>query len=221
MTRYINFKAKGWHYFLLDFCYTTNYWVFLYFFICLVKSRIAIFSFLGPYLDWLGYYLFRIAYAWSLGPLALSIAVFRNALVFHSTDHMTILAVHLGPPLVCSSIRWYSDQLEESWPNTFHFDVNREMSNTETLFTLWVLPTIFYIFLWTIPYSVLIFILRAEKIKEKGYVTMYSYYEQTLFSMMKNIPDALKPVLYMLLHGSLCIASFLLSQILWRATFLL
>eukprot|EP01036_Dinobryon_divergens_P027573 gene27573-36372_t len=32
-----------------------------------------------------------------MGPLALSIALFRNALVFHSADHMTILAVHIDP----------------------------------------------------------------------------------------------------------------------------
>ena len=95
-TRFKKFRSIGWHYYLLEFCYTVNYWTILYVVICLLKKHVRYFEGMGQYTDFLGYYLFRICFTWSMGPLALSIALFRNALVFHSADHMTILAVHIG-----------------------------------------------------------------------------------------------------------------------------
>lgn len=47
--------------------------------------------------DHMGPDLFRVAYAFAMGPLALSVFAFRNGLVFHSITQLTILAVHIGP----------------------------------------------------------------------------------------------------------------------------
>ena len=42
------------------------------------------------------------------GPLAWSVMTFRNSLVFHASDKVTSVIVHLLPSWVCWSIRWYA-----------------------------------------------------------------------------------------------------------------
>ena len=152
-----------------------------------------------------------------MGPLALSIALFRNALVFHSVDHMTILAVHIGPPLACYGMRWYAAELEKAHPDTFHIAINDRDDASELLRTLLVIPTVMYIVLWTIPYSLTIFYLRFKKIQESNYETMYNAYGTSLVQKLGYFGERFKPAVYMSIHGTLCFLSFLLSQILWRS----
>ena len=139
--------------YLTEFCYLVNSCTFLFVWLCLLKKFVPQLAFLKPLLDPHGSFFFRIAFAWSLGPVALSIAAFRNSLIFHSLgmipfwegfffllwfpdllalpvflkvfyplyvlyrnsvficihkpDHMGSVAIHLGPPLLCYSMRFY------------------------------------------------------------------------------------------------------------------
>ena len=87
--------------------------------ICLVKATYRdLFASLCVLND-LGPTIFRMFFTFSTGPLAISIALFRNSLVFHSFDHMCILAVHIGPPLTLYGMRWYAEDLENHGP--IHF----------------------------------------------------------------------------------------------------
>jgi hypothetical protein len=81
--RFVNYKTKNWHYFLLDFCYFAGAIVilFVYFF---PKSE----------------ELYRLAFIYSNGVLAVSTAAFNNALIFHQFDHLVSLCTH-PVPLIC------------------------------------------------------------------------------------------------------------------------
>jgi hypothetical protein len=113
------FVKIKWGFFLLDFCYVINYLSFAWVIICLVKATYRdLFASLCVLND-LGPTIFRVFFTFSTGPLAISIALFRNSLVFHSFDHMCILAVHIGPPLTLYGMRWYAEDLENHGP--IHF----------------------------------------------------------------------------------------------------
>lgn len=64
--RLVNYKSKGWHYYLFDFCYFANI-ATLYFLIYDSKND----------------YLFKVIFCYANGPLGLAIAAFRNSMVFH------------------------------------------------------------------------------------------------------------------------------------------
>lgn len=207
----------------------------------MLKANIPAFFFLRAYLNDLGPMLFRVAFAWANGPLALSIAVFRNSLVFHSFDHIAVLAVHIGPPLAIWGMRWWYKELELHWPDTFHLGVDETWSQSTTQYvrSLFLLPTLLYFCMWTVPYFSIIFIIKSQKIKMKGYTTMYSYYEGELAGVYEwlklpptqapvepgatagttrrtMISNVARPMAYMAIHGIICSISFLFSLLLWK-----
>lgn len=217
-------KKKGWEYFMADFCYVVNFWAFLYFTICYLKANVSSLAFMKSYLDPFGAMLFRLAFTWSSGVLAAAVLFFRNAVVFHSTYHMAIWLVHIGPPIVVWTLRWFSEPLNLSWPDTFHTGCTTS-SCVGTMFDLIVVPSIGYILLWTIPYIIFIFIIKANSIRKKGKVTMFSYYEKQLFGEAGLIPlvkypyfnkRIVKAAIYMLMHGSLSMSSFIWAWVLWQ-----
>ena len=218
--------------FLCDFCYITNYFTFAYFLVCILKAKYpAIFSIFlildGPNRVW-GPIIFRVLFAWSSGVLAAAVALFRNSLVFHSFDHMCILAVHIGPPLVLYGMRWYSSELENQWPDTFHFSCGGIRNDCEGTFEVIVgYSTLAYILLWSVPYSLLMFCYLGPEVTKNGWVTMYSYYEKSLFPtgwdnifpfrlLPPTINEKMKPLLYMLLHGILSVITFLMAYLCWQ-----
>lgn len=229
--RYITWQKKKWSLFLFDFCYIVNYSSFVYFFLCVLKGKYESFEFLNYLLPkTYGPIFFRIFFSWSTGVLALAIALFENSLVFHSFDHMCILAIHIGPPIVTYTMRWYHNQLEQDWPNTFHIDSSSNDMNDfqSNWFELIILPFLSYIVLWSIPYSVLMFVYLGDDIKKEGWVTMYSYYEKELFppGWDKSSPlssywnEKMKPFLYMSLHAVLCLLTFFLAFVMWHSFWL-
>lgn len=210
--RYFNFKSKKHSWFLTEFCYVVNFLIFAYIGICMIKKFVPALAFLKPHLDPFGPLLFRVGFTWSMGPVAISIAFFRNALVFHSIDHMTILAIHIGPPLVCYSFRFYHEQLEAQWPDTFHLGIGESLSWEDSFRSLLLMPTILYFCLWLLPYALIQFVIKAKEIKEQGQITMISDLPH-----LKNLPEGDRPFEYCKLHACSCIVAFSFSQLLWRS----
>lgn len=70
--RYYTYHKKGYHYFLADLCYFTNFLLFLSIWIFPNSKR-----------------LFISAYCLAFGNNAVAIAMWRNSLVFHSLDKVT------------------------------------------------------------------------------------------------------------------------------------
>lgn len=215
--RFLEFKAQKWQYFLLDFCYTVNYWMFLYFAICLLKTNVSRFAFLRIF-DVYGADLFRVAFTWCVGPLALSVAVFRNSLVFHSSKQLIITAVHLSPNLAVYGMRWWPSALEKDFPDTFHINCTDYFCNA-SIQQLLVLPIVLYIVLWTIPYTLFFFVFGRDMLEKGGY--HHGWLHNRNIKLIKQFTsltkdDYNKPFLYMLLHGLLCSLSFFLGPLLWN-----
>ena len=213
---------------MVEFCYLANWLTFLYIAICLLKKFVPGFEFLREHLDPYGPLLFRLGYTWSTGVLAAAVAVFNNALIFHHVEHMTILAVHMGPPLLCYCLRWYGDEHERDWPNTFHTSCTSADNGCEgSVWELITVPTLAYLILWTLPYFILLFIINDErKFKEQDYVTMYSSYEglmnkylfEPYFPSVKGYVG--KGILYMLLHAVMSTITFCIAYFTWSNFYL-
>jgi hypothetical protein len=203
--RAMDYHSKKMGYYMLEFCYLANYLSFAYLIICWLKANFESLEFLKV-LDVYGPMLFRIGFTWSTGVLAGAVVVFKNSLVFHSIDHMTILATHVGPPFVVWSMRWYSDVFEETWPKTFHTDCT-SISCPGDLYSTYILPFLCYIIWWQVPYYVITFVLDAKKIEEENYGTMFNYYENAMDEILfkpffPNIVNTkIKALIYMGLHA--------------------
>jgi len=89
IARYYFYSKAKYHYFMLDFCYY-------------VQVLLLVEIYLIPSPD-----LFQILFALSNGPLCVAIVMWRNSLVFHDLDKTTSVAIHIFPPLVTFSLRWY------------------------------------------------------------------------------------------------------------------
>ena len=234
--RSYKFAKIKFQYFLLDFCYTVNYWSFLYYTLCLLTGNYKIFSPLSAMLDPWGGIIFRVLFTWCVGPLALSIAFLRNSLVFHSSDLIIILATHLSPNLAMYGMRWWARELNQQYSNTFHIGCDASISSMlsskqplkifdagnqcdATIFNLISVPFFSYVILWTVPYALFFFILGRKKLEEGGYHTMYSTMKDT--PLMKKVlsygGQHWQPLIYMGIHGTLCGISFLLSPFLWNS----
>ena len=91
--RWYSYKKQKYHYFLFDFCYFTNFLIFVYL-----------------WLPW-GYaykgVLFPMIFGFSNGPVLAAVALWKNSLVPHSVDKMTSVLIHVSPSITLWGIRWY------------------------------------------------------------------------------------------------------------------
>jgi len=86
--RTYKYKKRAWHYFLFDLCYYANILNFLF---------LWVFPSSAP--------LWVACYCLSHGSLASAVITWRNSLVFHDSDKVTSLFIHLYPPFTFTVIR--------------------------------------------------------------------------------------------------------------------
>lgn len=100
--RFLYYRGRKWHYFLLDFCYFAQV-------LCLLQ----VFVFPNSCA------LQKANFAFSNGPLAWAVPVWRNSLVFHSMDKVTSTLVHILPSWLMYTLRWYGQQslVRVAWPS--------------------------------------------------------------------------------------------------------
>jgi len=89
IARYISYSQAKYQYFMLDFCY-------------FVQVVLLVQLYIKPSPE-----LFQILFTLSNGPLCVAIVMWRNSLVFHDLDKTTSVFIHMFPPLVTFSLRWY------------------------------------------------------------------------------------------------------------------
>eukprot|EP00897_Mesotaenium_endlicherianum_P005300 jgi/Mesen1/4799/ME000243S03976 len=147
--RWIYYRSKKWHYFLLDFCYYANamFTIHLLFFPKNEKF-------------------FLICFAFSEGPLAWALIVWRCSLVFSSLDKIVSVLIHLLPGTVIFIIRWWD-------PVTFTSHLADEtgpwpawplVERAETLWIwLFVVPLALYS-LWQLLYFAIVDGLRKQRL---------------------------------------------------------
>ena len=101
-SRYFRFKKQGWELYLLDFCYFATYMSVLGCLMCMARIYFGKISIVAEY----NYIFVRALFTLVNGPLAWSILIFRNSLVFHDVDRTTSTFIHLSPALLSWCIRW-------------------------------------------------------------------------------------------------------------------
>ena len=224
---YLNFQV-GRQYFLLDYCYTVNYWSIIYYALCICKANIEAFHNANA-LNFLGPIVFRCLFTVCIGPLAASIILFKNSLVLHDWNRVAVLAVHWSPNIALWGMRWWPRKLEESFPDTFHFDCENVPPQHGLFFNkddcvgtfvqLWVYPLISYIVLWAIPYYLFFFVFAKNMIERNGFHTMYEDMKISpiLKPQLEKFSEPFRPLIYMCCHGTACSIAFLLGPLLWHS----
>ncbi|XP_047308343.1 glycerophosphocholine acyltransferase 1 [Impatiens glandulifera] len=147
--RWIYYRYKKWHYYLLDFCYYANT------------------IFLGMLLFYPTHErLFMVCFSFAEGPLAWALIVWRCSLVFSSVDKLISVLIHILPGLVFFTIRWWnpafleamhSDEIPNraSWPY---------VEGTTYVWTwLFLVPLAAYS-LWQLLYFLIINVLRRQRL---------------------------------------------------------
>ena len=97
--RLFNYKKKGWHYYLFDFCYFANF-LMLYFITISPKND----------------YLFKVFFSYANGPFGMAIPAFKNSMIFHKIDNLTSIAIHIIPLVTSWNLRWYTIPYESTLP---------------------------------------------------------------------------------------------------------
>ncbi|KAJ0031275.1 hypothetical protein Pint_13452 [Pistacia integerrima] len=159
--RWIYYRYKKWHYYLLDFCYYANT-IFLVNLLLYPRNE----------------KFFMVCFSFAEGPLAWALIVWRCSLVFNSVDKSVSVLIHLLPGLVFFTIRWWNPETfaamrpegasqRVSWPY---------VEDKSYLFTwlFWV-PLAAYT-LWQVLYFLIVNVLRRQRLLRDPEV-MTSYRE--------------------------------------------
>ncbi|KAI3524768.1 hypothetical protein L2E82_02834 [Cichorium intybus] len=157
--RWMYYRYKKWHYYLLDFCYYANT-IFLVMVLFYPKNE----------------KLFMVCFSFAEGPLAWALIVWRNSLVFSSLDKLVSVLIHLLPGVVVFTSRWWDPAFFEamhpegtapraSWPY---------VGDKSYLWTwLFTVPLIAYS-LWQALYFLIVDVLRRQRLlKDPEVMTSY------------------------------------------------
>ncbi|KAJ0881956.1 putative glycerophosphocholine acyltransferase 1 [Helianthus annuus] len=202
--RWIYYRYKKWHYYLLDFCYYANT-IFLIMLLFYPKNE----------------KLFMVCFSFAEGPLAWALIVWRCSLVFSSVDKLVSVLIHLLPGVVFFTIRWWDPAFFEamhpegtarraSWPY---------VGDRSFLWQwLFMVPLIAYS-LWQALYFLIVNVLRRQRLLRDPEV-MTSYRELSKKAQKANnlwwrlsglLGDQNRPFMYILLQGLFTVATTALT----------
>lgn len=205
--RWVNFRREKKHYYMFDFCYAVNALLLAFLWIWPQCAR-----------------LHKVLFAYNAGPLAWSIVVFQNSIVFHSLYEWTSLFLHWYPMLVSWTLRWdksfcslYST-CDASGTKWWKWISAYERWSWGDVFDLAVLPMAPY-FVWAFLYYLKIFVISSKRIEQRGYETLYKYMisdnEGMCGKVMHRFPTRFQPLIYMMFHCMLCWFSMAISVFFW------
>ncbi|PSR71842.1 hypothetical protein PHLCEN_2v12343 [Hermanssonia centrifuga] len=144
------YKKRSWHYFLFDLCYYCTILNFVY--IWILPSNPA---------------LFVACYCLSHGSLASAVITWRNSLVFHDSDKVTSLFIHIYAPLTFTVIRHFYPNAEQRFPAL------SELPHLKPFRAL-LLTGIIYL-IWQLLYWKFVLIDRRKKIESGQRTTSFSF----------------------------------------------
>jgi len=128
---------------------------------------------------------------------------------------MIILGIHLGPPILCYCLRFYHVEVERDFPGVFHTGVSaneHEMSWSDSVNSLLLLPTVAYLLLWLLPYCLAQFVLL------RGAITKQEQHTMTRdLPGLKDLPEGQRAISYSKVHCAASFLTFSLSQLWWRS----
>jgi hypothetical protein len=99
--RWLNFRKRGTHYLLFDFCYFANGLLLVYLWVFPRNQD-----------------LFLVVFTVANGPLAWSILAFNQSLVLHNWQQITSVFIHTSPACLSLGLRWYASSFSvcNDWP---------------------------------------------------------------------------------------------------------
>lgn len=202
--RWIYYRFKKWHYYLLEFCYYANT-IFLIDLLLYPKNE----------------KLFMVCFSFAEGPLAWALIVWRCSLVFSSADKIVSVLIHLFPGLVFFTIRWWNPATfaamhpegtarRVSWPY---------VEDKSYLWTwLFFVPLVAYT-LWQVLYFLIVNVLRRQRLLRDPEV-MTSYRELSKKAQKANnvwwrlsgiLGDQNRMLMYILLQAMFTVATMALT----------
>ena len=201
------YTQRKWTYFLFDYCYLINTLNLVYLWV-LPQSE----------------FLFTVCYCAALGPLAFSVATWRNSAVFHSVDKMTSLFIHLYPPVMFTMIvhfvpREYAVQRLPALTNLERLGFRMSLAFNFTMYLIWQL--LYYHF---------IAVRRHSKIESGQRVNSFSTLSQgkgMLARLLQSVPQTQREPLFMLVQMLYTMLTMLPAPILffrskrWSIVFLM
>ncbi|KAB1996389.1 hypothetical protein ERO13_D13G197900v2 [Gossypium hirsutum] len=202
--RWIYYRFKKWHYYLLDFCYYANT-IFLVDLLLYPKNE----------------KLFMICFSFAEGPLAWALIVWRCSLVFSSVDKIISVLIHLLPGIVFFTIRWWNPATFEAMhpegtPHRFSWPYVEDKSYLWTW--LFGVPLAAYT-LWQVLYFLIVNVLRRQRLLRDPEV-MTSYRELSKKAQKANniwwrlsglLGDQNRLLMYILLQAVFTVATMALT----------
>ncbi|KAG2407483.1 uncharacterized protein HKW66_Vig0023050 [Vigna angularis] len=202
--RWIYYRFKKWHYYLLDFCYYANT-IFLVDLLFYSKNE----------------KLFMVCFAFAEGPLAWALIVWRCSLVFSSVDKIVSVLIHLLPGLVFFTIRWWDPATFEAMhpEGTARRPTWPYIEDKSFLWTwLFLVPLVAYT-LWQVLYFLIVNVLRRQRFLRDPEV-MTSYRELSKKAQKANniwwrlsglLGDQNRMLMYIFLQGIFTVATMALA----------
>ncbi|XP_022730710.1 uncharacterized membrane protein C776.05-like [Durio zibethinus] len=202
--RWIYYRFKKWHYYLLDFCYYANT-IFLVDLLLYPRNE----------------KLFMVCFSFAEGPLAWALIVWRCSLVFSSVDKIISVLIHLLPGIVFFTIRWWNPATFEAMhpegtSNRFSWPYVEDKSYLWT-WLFWV-PLVAYT-LWQVLYFLIVDVLRRQRLLRDPEV-MTSYRELSKKAQKANnvwwrlsglLGDQNRLFMYILLQAIFTVATMALT----------
>lgn len=115
-------------------------------------------------------------FALSNGPLAWAIVAWRNSMVFHSIDKVTSILIHLGPPILCASLRHVAVAEEQMHRAPGSRCLQGAKFEIRSVFALPLVALVTYV-IWQLLYLIIVVVFRKKKkvIEQRNYATSFSY----------------------------------------------
>ena len=117
-------------------------------------------------------------------------------------------------------MRWYAEDMHTAWPDTFHTGCATSAACEGNVTDLIFRPAALYLALWTVPYSLFIFVYMDSTIKANDYVTMFSSYRDKIFRNKEGKfwieGERQQQVVYMSMHAALSFSTFGIAYLCWH-----
>jgi hypothetical protein len=165
--RVFTYYRLRYHYFLFDFCYFANLLNLAYIWL-FPRST----------------FLFLACYCSALGPLAFSIATWRNSAVFHSLEKMTSLFIHLYPAITFCALRHFMPEAQRH----ARFPAMQALPRLNS-WTAFAWNVTFY-FVWQMMYFIFISRPKAAKIASGERINSYSHMSKGKGAVAKVLAKA-------------------------------
>jgi hypothetical protein len=150
--RVFDYYSKGWHFYMIDFCYWVN--------LVIITSTVFF-----PQSEVLNLLSFSLAF----GPLMLAIYFFRNTLALTSMDKITSLFIHNQGPLTMFLVRYHDRS------GLFAPAVNGVSEFGIPFLSKWYGSILIFYGIWAVIYCTLIFLVFGKHINRRKLETLYSY----------------------------------------------